>query len=77
MRLLANRTAGAGSTQSCAAPSSTGRLKPGARMPSTRSLGKQYSLARGTVVSAFDQLQAEGYTSTEVGVRNLCSLGRP
>jgi DNA-binding transcriptional MocR family regulator len=25
-----------------------GRLKPGSRMPSTRSLSKQYSLARGT-----------------------------
>jgi GntR family transcriptional regulator/MocR family aminotransferase len=44
-----------------------GRLKPGARMPSTRSLGKQYSLSRGTVVAAFNQLQAEGYTRTEVG----------
>jgi GntR family transcriptional regulator/MocR family aminotransferase len=44
-----------------------GRLKPGARMPSTRSLGKQYSLSRGTVVAAFDQLQAEGYTETKVG----------
>src|ERR1700743_1507495 len=44
-----------------------GRLKPGARMPSTRSLGMQYSLSRGTVVAAFDQLQAEGYTRTEVG----------
>jgi DNA-binding transcriptional regulator YhcF (GntR family) len=36
-------------------------------MPSTRSLGMQYSLSRGTVVEAFDQLQAEGYTRTEVG----------
>src|SRR6202020_3574315 len=44
-----------------------GRLKPGARMPSTRSLGMQYSLSRGTVVVAFDHLQAEGYARTEVG----------
>jgi GntR family transcriptional regulator/MocR family aminotransferase len=44
-----------------------GRLKSGARMPSTRSLAMQYSLSRGTVVAAFDQLQAEGYTRTEVG----------
>jgi GntR family transcriptional regulator/MocR family aminotransferase len=43
------------------------RLKPGARMPSTRSLGIQYSISRGTVVEAFDQLLAEGYTHTEVG----------
>jgi GntR family transcriptional regulator/MocR family aminotransferase len=27
----------------------------------------QYSLSRGTVVAAFDQLQSEGYTRTEVG----------
>jgi GntR family transcriptional regulator / MocR family aminotransferase len=42
-----------------------GRLKPGARMPSTRSLGLQYSLSRGTVVVAFDQLHAEGHTRSE------------
>ena len=54
-----------------------GRLKPGARMPSTRSLGKQYSLARGTVVAAFDQLQAEGYTNTEVGAGTYVASGVP
>ena len=54
-----------------------GRLKPGARMPSTRSLGKQYSLSRGTVVAAFDQLQAEGYTRTEVGSGTYVASGVP
>jgi GntR family transcriptional regulator/MocR family aminotransferase len=54
-----------------------GRLKPGARMPSTRSLGKQYSLSRGTVVVAFDQLQAEGYTRTEVGSGTYIASGVP
>src|SRR5580692_5326207 len=54
-----------------------GRLKPGARMPSTRSLGKQYSLSRGTVVVAFDQLQAEGYTRTEVGSGTYVASGVP
>src|ERR1700748_2571683 len=54
-----------------------GRLKPGARMPSTRSLGMQYSLARGTVVAAFDQLQAEGYTRTEVGSGTYVASGVP
>ena len=44
-----------------------GRLRPGARLPSTRSLGTQYSLSRGTVVNAFDQLHSEGYTRTTVG----------
>jgi GntR family transcriptional regulator/MocR family aminotransferase len=54
-----------------------GRLKPGARMPSTRSLGRQYSLSRGTVVAAFEQLQAEGYTRTEVGSGTYVASGVP
>src|SRR4051794_21191024 len=54
-----------------------GRLKPGARMPSTRSLGLQYSLSRGTVVAAFGQLQAEGYTRTEVGSGTYVASGIP
>jgi GntR family transcriptional regulator / MocR family aminotransferase len=54
-----------------------GRLKPGARMPSTRSLGKQYSLSRGTVVVAFDQLGAEGYTYTEPGSGTYVASGIP
>ena len=44
-----------------------GRLRPGARLPSTRSLGRQYALSRGTVVTAFDQLHSEGYTRTKIG----------
>ena len=43
-----------------------GRLKFGARLPSTRNLAAQYGLARGTVVAAFQQLRAEGYISSEV-----------
>lgn len=43
-----------------------GRLKSGARLRSTRNLAAQYSLARGTVVAAFQQLQAEGFVSSEV-----------
>ena len=54
-----------------------GRLRSGARMPSTRSLGKQYSLSRGTVVEAFEQLQAEGYTRTEVGSGTYVASGVP
>jgi GntR family transcriptional regulator/MocR family aminotransferase len=46
-------------------------------MPSTRSLGTQYSLSRGTVVVAFDQLQAEGYTRTEVGSGTYVASGVP
>jgi GntR family transcriptional regulator / MocR family aminotransferase len=44
-----------------------GRLRPGARLPSTRDLARQYDLSRGTVVSAFDQLRAEGYITGTTG----------
>jgi GntR family transcriptional regulator/MocR family aminotransferase len=54
-----------------------GRLKAGSRLPSTRSLAEQYQLSRGTVVAAFDQLQAEGYTSTAVGSGTYVTLGLP
>jgi GntR family transcriptional regulator/MocR family aminotransferase len=43
-----------------------GRLKSGARLPSTRNLAAQYGLARGTVVAAFQHLQADGFISSEV-----------
>lgn len=44
-----------------------GRLGPGARLPATRDLARQYGLSRGTIVSAFDQLRAEGYVDGSVG----------
>src|SRR5688500_15034672 len=44
-----------------------GRLRPGSRLPGTRELAEQYRLSRGTVVSAFDQLAAEGYVEGIVG----------
>jgi GntR family transcriptional regulator / MocR family aminotransferase len=44
-----------------------GRLPPGGRLPSTRSVASQYGVARGTVVAAFDQLAAEGYVESTVG----------
>ena len=44
-----------------------GRLRPGARLPSTRDLARQYGLSRGTVVNAFDQLRAEGYIAGTTG----------
>jgi GntR family transcriptional regulator/MocR family aminotransferase len=54
-----------------------GRLKRGARMPSTRSLARQYGLSRGTVTAAFDQLYSEGYTRTEVGSGTFVAPGLP
>lgn len=44
-----------------------GRLAPGMRLPATRDLARQYGLSRGTVVSAFEQLRAEGYLVGRVG----------
>jgi GntR family transcriptional regulator / MocR family aminotransferase len=38
-----------------------GRLKRGARLPSTRSLAVDLRVSRSTVVQAFEQLRAEGY----------------
>lgn len=38
-----------------------GRLRPKTRLPATRTLAREYRLSRGTVVTAFDQLRAEGY----------------
>ena len=43
------------------------RLMPGARLPATRDLAKQYRLARATVVRAFEQLESEGYVEGKVG----------
>ncbi|MGO8796859.1 MAG: PLP-dependent aminotransferase family protein [Candidatus Sulfotelmatobacter sp.] len=44
-----------------------GRLRPGSRLPATRDLAKQYGLARGTIVNAFERLQSEGYVEGSVG----------
>jgi len=44
-----------------------GRLAPGMRLPSTREMANELSLARNTVLNAFDQLYAEGYLVRRVG----------
>jgi GntR family transcriptional regulator/MocR family aminotransferase len=44
-----------------------GGLRPGARVPATRDLARQYGLARGTIVNAFEQLRSEGYLEGSVG----------
>jgi GntR family transcriptional regulator / MocR family aminotransferase len=43
------------------------RMGPGARLPSTRDFARQYGLARGTIVNAFEQLKSEGYVEGSVG----------
>ena len=44
-----------------------GRLSPGARLPSTRTLADELGISRNTAASAFDQLLAEGYLEGKVG----------
>jgi GntR family transcriptional regulator/MocR family aminotransferase len=44
-----------------------GGLRPGTRLPATRDLARQYGLARGTIVNAFEQLKSEGYVDGSVG----------
>ena len=45
----------------------SGALRPGARLPATRDLARQYRLSRGTIVTAFEQLRAEGYLEGRTG----------
>jgi regulatory GntR family protein len=54
-----------------------GRLKSGARLPSTRNLAAQYGLARGTVVAAFQQLQCSvaNYTRRFEGLASRSIVG--
>jgi GntR family transcriptional regulator / MocR family aminotransferase len=44
-----------------------GRLRSGERLPSTRQLADQLGVSRGLVVSAYEQLLAEGYVVATVG----------
>src|SRR3954470_14668417 len=44
-----------------------GRLRPSTRLPASRDFAGQYGFSRGTVVSVFERLQAEGYVSCRVG----------
>jgi GntR family transcriptional regulator/MocR family aminotransferase len=43
------------------------RLAPGQRLPSTRTLSYDLGIARGTVVEAYAQLEAEGYLTARHG----------
>lgn len=54
-----------------------GRLRQGARLPATRELGRLYGLSRGTIISAFDQLTAEGYLEGRTGSGTYVSAVLP
>jgi len=44
-----------------------GRLRPGARLASSRGLAKELGVSRNTVLQAFEQLVAEGYATAREG----------
>jgi GntR family transcriptional regulator / MocR family aminotransferase len=44
-----------------------GRLRPGARLPSSRMIAEDLRLSRTTVLNALDQLSAEGYLEGKIG----------
>ncbi len=55
----------------------SGRLRPGARLPSTRDLASQYGLARGTIINAFEHLKSEGYLEGRIGAGTQVSQVLP
>lgn len=50
-----------------------GRLRAGARLPSSRTLARDLGISRNTVTTAFDQLFAEGYLSGRIGSGSFVS----
>ena len=44
-----------------------GRVAPGTRLPSTRTLAGELACSRNTVLGAFEQLMAEGYLECRAG----------
>ena len=54
-----------------------GRIAPGARLPATRDLAREYKLSRATVVVAFEQLRSEGYVEGRVGAGTYVSQVLP
>lgn len=55
----------------------TGRLRPRARLPSTRELAEAAEVSRNTVLAAYQQLFAEGYVSGRVGSGTFVSEELP
>jgi GntR family transcriptional regulator/MocR family aminotransferase len=54
-----------------------GRLRPGARLPATRTLAHELGISRNTVLVAFEQLHAEGYVDGRVGAGSFVSRHLP
>jgi GntR family transcriptional regulator/MocR family aminotransferase len=54
-----------------------GRVRPGQRLPSTRALAAELRISRITVLSAFEQLVAEGYFESRVGAGTVVARSLP
>ena len=54
-----------------------GSLRPGQRIPSTRVLAAELGVSRFPVLSAYDQLLAEGYFESRVGAGTVVSSSLP
>jgi len=54
-----------------------GRLRPGQRLPSTRTLAHDLQISRIPVVTAFEQLAAEGYVESRTGAGSFVSSALP
>jgi GntR family transcriptional regulator / MocR family aminotransferase len=52
-------------------------LRPGTKLPSTRQLASQLSVSRSAVVSAYEQLLAEGYANGKIGSGSYVSSDLP
>jgi len=55
----------------------TGQMRPGQRLPSTRSLAAELKISRIPVSNAYDQLLAEGYLETLVGAGTYVARSIP
>jgi GntR family transcriptional regulator/MocR family aminotransferase len=54
-----------------------GRLSPGERLPPSRELAKRLSVARTTVMVAYDRLTGEGFVNSRVGAGTFVSHDLP
>lgn len=54
-----------------------GRLGPGQRLPSTRTLSKRLNVSRTTVIQAYDELGVEGYLAGRRGSGTYVALAMP
>ncbi|RKH69011.1 MocR-like pyridoxine biosynthesis transcription factor PdxR [Corallococcus llansteffanensis] len=52
----------------------SGALAPRSRLPSTRTLAREWGVSRGTVEGAFSQLDAEGFLERRVGSGSVVAL---